>query len=56
MHKQTLCGQTTGGLGCGERRGGREQERKVRGRGKWEECVFTGRETVIPSEGAAAVF
>lgn len=31
VHKQTLCGQTAGGSGCGERRGGKEQERKVRG-------------------------
>lgn len=31
VHKQTLCGQTTGGLGCGERRGGKEQERKLKG-------------------------
>lgn len=35
MHKQTLCGQTTGGLGCGERGrkgGGKEGTRKeVRG-------------------------
>lgn len=27
VHKQTLCGQTTGGLGCGEKKG-REGARK----------------------------
>lgn len=28
VHKQTLCDQTTGGLGCGESGGKTEQERR----------------------------
>lgn len=55
MHKQTLCGQTASGLGCGERRGGKEQERKVRVVKVGGVCL-PGCETVILLKGVAAVF
>lgn len=56
MHKQTLCGQTTGGLGCGEKRGGKEQERKVRGSESGRSMFLSGCKTVILLKGVAAVF
>lgn len=37
VHKQTLCGQTAGGLGCRESWGKKEVRGSER---KWEECVW----------------
>lgn len=56
MHRQTLCGQGTGGLGCGEGRGGKKQERKVRGSESGRSMFLPGCKTVILLKGVAVVF
>lgn len=64
MHKQTLCGQTAGGLGCGEKggeSGSKKKEKEKRKGGKGQRVkvggvCLSGCGTVIQPRGVAVVF